>query len=35
VVALASVVFRDRSEPLTSTSRRMNDDMAALRSVRS
>jgi hypothetical protein len=35
VVALASVVLRDRSEPQTSASRRMNDDLAALRSVRS
>jgi hypothetical protein len=34
VVAPASVVLRDRSEPQTSTSRRMNDDLAALRSVR-
>jgi hypothetical protein len=31
----ASVVLRDRSEPQTSTSRRMNDDLAALKSVRS
>jgi hypothetical protein len=31
----ASEVLRDRSEPQTSTSRRMNDDLAALRSVRS
>jgi hypothetical protein len=34
-VALASEVLRDRSEPQTSTSRWMNDDLAALRSVRS
>jgi hypothetical protein len=34
-VALASVVLRDRSESQTSTSWRMNDDLAALRSVRS
>jgi hypothetical protein len=34
-VALASVVLRDRSGPQTSTSRRMNDDLAALKSVRS
>jgi hypothetical protein len=34
-VAPASVVLRDRSEPQTSASRRMNDDLAALRSVRS
>jgi hypothetical protein len=34
-VALASEVFRDHSEPQTSTSWRMNDDLAALRSVRS
>jgi hypothetical protein len=34
-VAPASEVLRDRSEPQTSTSRRMNDDLAALRSVRS
>jgi hypothetical protein len=35
VVAPASEVLRDRSEPQTSTSRQMNDDLAALRSVRS
>jgi hypothetical protein len=35
VVAPASEDLRDRSEPQTSTSRRMNDDLAALRSVRS
>ena len=34
-VAPASEDLRDRSEPQTSTSRRMNDDLAALRSVRS
>jgi hypothetical protein len=34
-VAPASEVLRDRSEPQTSTSWRMNDDLAALRSVRS
>jgi hypothetical protein len=34
-VAPASVVLRDHSEPHTSASRRMNDDLAALRSVRS
>jgi hypothetical protein len=35
VVAPASEVLRDRSEPQISTSWRMNDDLAALRSVRS
>jgi hypothetical protein len=34
-VAPASEVLRDRSEPQMSTSWRMNDDLAALRSVRS
>jgi hypothetical protein len=34
-VAPASEVLRDRSEPQISTSWRMNDDLAALRSVRS
>ena len=34
-VAPASEVLRDRSEPQTSTSWRMNDDLAVLRSVRS
>jgi hypothetical protein len=31
----ASEVLRDQSEPQTSTSWRMNDDLAALKSVRS
>jgi hypothetical protein len=34
-VASASAVLRNRSEPQTSASRRMNDDLAVLRSVRS
>jgi hypothetical protein len=34
-VAPASEVLKDRSEPQISTSWRMNDDLAALRSVRS
>jgi hypothetical protein len=34
-VAPASEVLRDRSEPQISTSWRMNDDLAALRSVKS
>jgi hypothetical protein len=34
-VAPTSEVLRDRSEPQTSTSWRMNDDLAALRSVKS
>jgi hypothetical protein len=33
-VASASAVLRNHSEPQTSTSRRMNDDLAVLRSVR-
>jgi hypothetical protein len=34
-VVSASVVLRNRSEPQTSASRRMNDGLAVLRSVRS
>jgi hypothetical protein len=35
LVASASAALRNRSEPQTSASRRMNDDLAVLRSVRS
>jgi hypothetical protein len=34
-VASASAALRNRSEPQTSASRRMNNDLAVLRSVRS
>jgi hypothetical protein len=34
-VVSASMVLRNRSEPQTSASWRMNDDLAVLRSVRS
>jgi hypothetical protein len=34
-VVSASVVLRNHSEPQTSASRRMNDDLAVLKSVRS